>query len=84
MEKENDAGEIDHIPMLKPFIVFSVEQIDSLLLTTGAVSSAETFEPLLEAENLFRSSDANIIKKGQNAFSEPQSARLGLLELHFF
>lgn len=31
LEKENDTGEIDHIPMLKTFVVFNVEQIDGLL-----------------------------------------------------
>nr|VXZ82818.1 DNA primase TraC [Klebsiella pneumoniae] len=30
LEKENDAGEIDHIPMLKTFTVFNVQQIDGL------------------------------------------------------
>lgn len=46
LEKENDAGEIDYISMLKAFIVFNVEQIDGLPLVAEVVSTAETFEPL--------------------------------------
>jgi antirestriction protein ArdC len=30
LEKENDAGEVEHIPMLKTFTVFNVQQIDGL------------------------------------------------------
>ncbi|HAS8350572.1 TPA: DUF1738 domain-containing protein [Vibrio vulnificus] len=84
LEKENDAGEIDHIPMLKTFTVFNVEQIDGLSLTTDAVSPAETFEPLPQAENLFRSSGANIIEKGQNAFFRPSIDEVWLPERHLF
>ncbi|TKI07328.1 ArdC family protein [Martelella alba] len=84
LEKENDAGEIDHIPMLKTFTVFNVEQIDGLPLTAEAVSSAETFEPLPQAENMFRSSGANIIEKGQNAFFRPSTDEVWLPERHLF
>ncbi|HBC5610156.1 TPA: DUF1738 domain-containing protein [Klebsiella oxytoca] len=84
LEKENDAGDIDHIPMLKTFTVFNVEQIDGLSLTAEAVSSAETFEPLPQAENLFRSSGANIIEKGQNAFFRPSTDEVWLPERHLF
>ena len=38
LEKENDTGEIDHIPMLKTFVVFNVEQIDGLSLTADTVA----------------------------------------------
>ncbi|WP_343530159.1 ArdC family protein [Yokenella regensburgei] len=84
LEKENDAGDIDHIPMLKTFTVFNVEQIDGLSLTTEAVSPAGTFEPLPQAENLFRSSGANIIEKGQNAFFRPPTDEVRLPERHLF
>jgi antirestriction protein ArdC len=30
LEKENDAGEVEQIPMLKTFTVFNVQQIDGL------------------------------------------------------
>ncbi|MBN0538039.1 ArdC family protein, partial [Pseudomonas aeruginosa] len=50
LEKENDAGEIDHIPMLKTFTVFNVQQIDGLALTTETVSPEATFDPLPQAE----------------------------------
>lgn len=84
LEKENDAGEIDHIPMLKTFTVFNVEQIDGLPLTTEVVSPAETFEPLPQAENLFLSSGANIVEKGQNAFFRPSTDEVWLPERHLF
>lgn len=84
LEKENDAGDTEHIPMLKTFTVFNVEQIDGLPLTTEAVSPAETFEPLPQAENLFQSSGANIIEKGQNAFFSPSTDEVWLPERHLF
>lgn len=77
LEKENDAGEVEHIPMLKTFTVFNVQQIDGLALTTETVSPETTFDPLPQAENLFRKSGANIIEKGQNAFSNPQLMKYG-------
>lgn len=42
LEKENDAGEVEHIPMLKTFTVFNVQQIDGLSLTTETVSPEAT------------------------------------------
>ncbi|TKI07546.1 ArdC family protein [Martelella alba] len=84
LEKENDAGEIEHIPMLKTFIVFNVEQIDGLPLTTEAVSPVETFDPLPQAENLFRNCGANIIEKGQNAFFRPSTDEVWLPERRLF
>lgn len=53
LEKENDTGEIDHIPMLKTFVVFNVEQIDGLSLTADTVAPQATFDALPQAENLF-------------------------------
>jgi len=38
LEKENDDGETDYIPMLKTFTVFNVEQIDGLPLSDETVS----------------------------------------------
>ncbi|EOZ0759597.1 ArdC-like ssDNA-binding domain-containing protein, partial [Escherichia coli] len=52
LEKENDAGEVEQIPMLKTFTVFNVQQIDGLPLTTETVSPEATFNPLPQAENL--------------------------------
>lgn len=45
LERENEDGEIDAIPMLKAFTVFNVEQIDGFSLATEAVSPVETSEP---------------------------------------
>lgn len=70
--------------MLKTFNVFNVEQIDDVPLTTETVSPEATFDPLLEAENLFWKSGANIIEKGQNAFSRPSTDEVGLSERYLF
>ena len=84
LEKENDTGEIDRIPMLKTFVVFNVEQIDGLSLTVDTVAPQATFDPLPQAENLFRNSGANIIEKGQNAFFMPSTDEVLLPERRFF
>ena len=84
LEKENEDGEIDQIPMLKTFNVFNVEQIDGLPLTTETISPETTFDPLPQAENLFRKSGANIIEKGQNAFFSPSTDEVWLPERHLF
>ncbi|WP_263054200.1 ArdC family protein [[Curtobacterium] plantarum] len=84
LEKENEDGEIDQIPMLKTFNVFNVEQIDGLPLTTETISPEVTFDPLPQAENLFRKSGANIIEKGQNAFFSPSTDEVWLPERHLF
>lgn len=84
LEKESEEGEIDHIPMLKTFTVFNVEQIDGLPLTAEAVSPVETFEPLPQAEKLFHNSGATIIEKGQNAFFRPSTDEVWLPERRLF
>lgn len=84
LEKENDTGEIDHIPMLKTFVVFNVEQIDGLSLTADTVAPQATFDALPQAENLFCNSGANIIEKGQNAFFMPSTDEVLLPERRFF
>ncbi|GKK81412.1 MULTISPECIES: ArdC family protein [Enterobacterales] len=84
LEKENDDGETDYIPMLKTFTVFNVEQIDGLPLSDEAVCPAETFEPLPRAEALFRNSGATIIEKGQNAFFAPSTDEIRLPERCLF
>ncbi|MGJ3434913.1 ArdC family protein [Serratia sp. Je.1.23.a] len=84
LEKENDAGEVEHIPMLKTFNVFNVQQIDGLALTTETVSPEATFDPLPQAENLLRKSGANIIEKGQNAFFAPSTDEIHLPERRLF
>ncbi|HHH2070130.1 TPA: ArdC family protein [Yersinia enterocolitica] len=84
LEKENEDGDIDQIPMLKTFNVFNVEQIDDLPLITETVSSEATFDPLPEAENLFQKSGATIIEKGQNAFFQPSTDEIWLPERYLF
>ncbi|WP_413507788.1 ArdC family protein [Serratia proteamaculans] len=84
LEKENDDGKTDYIPMLKTFTVFNVEQIDGLPLSDEAVFPAETFEPLPQAEALFRNSGAIIIEKGQNAFFAPSTDEIHLPDRRLF
>lgn len=84
LEKENDDGETDYIPMLKTFTVFNVEQIDGLPLSDKAVFPAETFEPLPQVEALFRNNGATIIEKGQNAFFAPSTDEIHLPERRLF
>ncbi|AFE58123.1 antirestriction protein [Rahnella aquatilis HX2] len=84
LERENNEGETDYIPMLKTFTVFNVEQIDDLPLSDEAVCPAETFEPLPRAEALFRNSGATIIEKGQNAFFAPSTDEIRLPERCLF
>lgn len=84
LERENDEGETEYIPMLKTFTVFNVEQIDCLPLSDEAVFPAETFEPLPQAEALFRNSGATIIEKGQNAFFAPSTDEIHLPERRLF
>lgn len=84
LEKENNAGEIDHIPILKTFTVFNVQQIDGLVLTTETVGPEATFDPLPKAENLFSMSGANIIEKGQNALFSPSTDEVWLPERYLF
>ena len=84
LEKENDAGEVEHIPMLKTFTVFNVQQIDGLPLTTETGSPEATFGPVPQAENLLRKSGANIIEKGQNAFFISSTDEIHLPERYLF
>ena len=63
--------------MLKTFTVFNIQQIDGLPLTIETASPEATFDPLPQAENLLRKSGANIIEKGQNAFSAHQLMKSG-------
>ena len=84
LEKENDAGEIDYIPMLKTFVVFNVEQIDGLSLDTETLTTSETFEHFPQVEHLFQSSGANIIEKEHNAFFRPFTDEVCLPERRLF
>ncbi|HIF0472563.1 TPA: ArdC family protein [Klebsiella pneumoniae] len=86
LEKENDEGETEHIPMLKTFTVFNVDQIDGLPETdeSGAEVPAVTFDPLPQAEALFRHSGAKIIEKGQDAYFMPATDEIWLPERHLF
>lgn len=51
LEKENEEGETEHIPMLKTFTVFNVQQIDNLAVEYAALPAA-SFDPIEKAEAL--------------------------------
>lgn len=80
LEKENEAGEIDLIPMLKTFTVFNVDQIDGLPLSAEATTLAATFSPILQVESLVQRSGAKITERGQAAFYTPLSDEIFLPE----
>ncbi|MCW2474464.1 ArdC family protein [Candidatus Symbiopectobacterium sp. NZEC151] len=84
VEKENEAGDIEHFPMLKTFIVFNVEQIDGLSRDDAPTLPAETFETLSRVETLFHHSGATITEKGQNAFYRPSTDEIWLPERRLF
>nr|WP_159466460.1 zincin-like metallopeptidase domain-containing protein [Scandinavium goeteborgense] len=89
LEKENDAGELERVPMLKTFTVFNAEQIDGLKM--GASDGAETgpkpvdvFDPLPQVEKLFQRSSASITERGQQAFYRPSTDEIWLPERRLF
>lgn len=84
LEKENEGGKIDQIQILKTFTVLNVEQMDGLTLTTDVVSPSETFEPLPQAENLFRLSGARSVGKGQILFFKPSADEIWLPKCHLY
>lgn len=69
LEKENEAGETEHIPMLKTFTVFNVQQIDNLAVEYAALPAA-SFDPIEKAEALTARSGAKITEKGSKYGSE--------------
>lgn len=83
LEKENEAGETEHIPMLKTFTVFNVQQIDNLAVEY-AVLPATSFDPIAKAEALTARSGAKITEKGIQAFYRPSTDEIYLPERYRF
>ncbi|HCC5748402.1 MULTISPECIES: ArdC family protein [Gammaproteobacteria] len=79
LEKENEAGETEHIPMLKTFTVFNVQQIDNLAVEYAALPAA-SFDPIEKAEALTARSGAKITEKGIQAFYRPATDEIYLPE----
>lgn len=79
LEKENDAGEKEHIPMLKTFTVFNVQQIDGLAIDRELLPDA-SFNPVEEAEALVARSGARITERGIRAFYRPATDEIYLPE----
>ncbi|HDU8497015.1 TPA: DUF1738 domain-containing protein [Morganella morganii] len=79
LEKENEAGETEHIPMLKTFTVFNVQQIDNLAVEY-AVLPVASFDPIEKAEALTARSGAKITEKGIQAFYRPATDEIYLPE----
>lgn len=81
LEKENQQGETENIPMLKSFTVFNVEQIDGLNIEPVLVSDAEAvqgFEALEHVEQFFIDTGANITEQGEGAFFRPSTDEIVL------
>lgn len=79
LEKENDAGELERIPMLKTFTVFNIEQTDGLNLDEDIGPQPVTeFDPLPDVEALFQRTGANINERGQQAFYQPSTDEIWL------
>lgn len=83
LEKENEAGETEHIPMLKTFTVFNVQQIDNLAVEC-AILPAVSFDPIEKAEALTARSGAKITEKGIQAFYRPSTDEIYLPERYRF
>ena len=88
LEKEGDDGQVEHIPMLKHFVVFNAEQIDGLpqYEHDGQTEQPEeeTFNPLPEVESFFVRSGAKITERGQQAFFTPNTDEIFLPERKLF
>lgn len=85
LEKENDAGELERIPMLKTFTVFNIEQTDGLNLDEDIGPQPVTeFDPLPDVEALFQRTGANINERGQQAFYQPSTDEIWLPERYLF
>lgn len=86
LEKENEQGESEQIPMLKTFTVFNVEQIDGLTLNSEELITqpVSEFDPLPQVEALFQRSGAKITERGQQAFFTPVTDEIYLPERHLF
>lgn len=85
LEKENDAGELERIPMLKTFTVFNIEQTDGLNLDDEISPQPVTrFDPLPDVEVLFQRTGANINERGQRAYYQPSTDEIWLPERHLF
>lgn len=83
LEKENEQGEIDKIPMIKSFVVFNVNQIDGLNLEVEELPET-TFDPLSNVEALIERSGAKINEQGAQAFYNPSIDEIWLPERQRF
>jgi antirestriction protein ArdC len=79
LEKEDENGEIEKIPMLKSFTVFNVEQIDGLTLDAEPLPVVE-FDPLPQVEALMTRSGAKITERGVKAYYRPLTDEICLPE----
>lgn len=88
LEKENDEGDMEKIPMLKTFTVFNVQQIEGLALVTGEPETIaelpDVFAPLAQVENLMEKCGAHISERGNAAYFRPATDEVVLPERHLF
>ncbi|SUC38542.1 Uncharacterised protein [Proteus mirabilis] len=84
LEKENDTGEIDHIPMLKTFVVFNVEQIDGLSLTADTVAHKRRLTRCHRLKICSVTAVLTSLRKDKTPFSCHQQMRFCYPERRFF
>ena len=80
LEKENDAGELERIPMLKTFTVFNIEQTDGLNLDDEISPQPVTgFDPLPDVEALFSALARRLTNAANRRFISLQQMKSGYL-----
>jgi antirestriction protein ArdC len=89
LEKEDEQGDIEKIPMLKTFTVFNVQQIDGLPLAEteqeiSPIIVPAIFAPLLHVETLIQNCGAAVTERGQAAYFRPATDEVVLPERHLF
>lgn len=87
LEKENENGDVENIPMLKTFTLFNAQQIDGLPLPAEVSlvgEQEEIFDPLPKVEALFKQSGAAVTERGQAAYFNSETDEIVLPERHLF
>lgn len=70
-EVQNEAGETDKFPIINPFSVFNLDQIDGIEGET--IDLPGGFEPISSAEQFIAATGAQIREQGEAAFYQPSS-----------
>lgn len=86
LEKENENGDVQNIPMLKTFTLFNIQQIDGLpqIAADATVSDVAIFDSFPRIESLMQQCGAVINERGQAAYFKPSTDEVVLPERHLF